>query len=204
MPEFWDIYDKDRRKTGRLHQRGLPSGEGEYNVAVHIWTISPDGQILLTLRDPRKAWGNSWESTGGACQAGEESEEAARRELREETGLHAETLYPVGSRRDDKYQMFHDSYAFFPGSPVAGRDRPAARRNLRRASRVLFRNGGNDPPRRGRAARGQPVSGLPRSAAFPVPANQEITSLSPDPLWNPGSFFAKCTISAASVKPMLL
>ncbi len=114
MPEFWDIYDKDRRKTGRLHQRGLPSGEGEYNVAVHIWTISPDGQILLTLRDPRKAWGNSWESTGGACQAGEESEEAARRELREETGLHAEKLYPVGSRRDDKYQMFHDSYAFFP------------------------------------------------------------------------------------------
>ena len=29
MPEFWDIYDKDRRKTGQLHQRGLPSGEGE-------------------------------------------------------------------------------------------------------------------------------------------------------------------------------
>ena len=30
MPEFWDVYDKDRRKTGKIQERGKPAPEGAY------------------------------------------------------------------------------------------------------------------------------------------------------------------------------
>ena len=114
MAEYWDVYDENRNKTGALHRRGDPFGPGERHMGVEIWTLDEQGRVLLTRRDLRKRFGGLWECPGGSALAGEDSRTAVRRELREETGLHAETLYPVGSRRDDKYQMFHDSYAFFP------------------------------------------------------------------------------------------
>ena len=114
MAEYWDVYDENRNKTGALHRRGDPFGPGERHLGVEIWTLDGQGRVLLTRRDLRKRFGGLWECPGGSALVGEDSRTAVRRELREETGLHAETLYPVGSRRDDKYQMFHDSYAFFP------------------------------------------------------------------------------------------
>ena len=37
MAEFWDIYDAERRLTGKLHRRGDTLPEGEYHLVVHIW-----------------------------------------------------------------------------------------------------------------------------------------------------------------------
>ena len=87
MAEFWDLYDKNRNKLGRLHERGLPISSGEYHIAVEIWVKNNRNQVLLTQRHPDKMWGSYWESTLGSVIAGEDSLTGARRELVEETGI---------------------------------------------------------------------------------------------------------------------
>ena len=114
MAEFWDLYKENREKTGKKHRRGDPLEPGNYHIVVDIWTVSPDGKLLLTKRDPQKPWGGYWECTGGACQAGEESMDAAKRELAEETGLHAANLYFLGTNKSEEKQAFYDNYAYFP------------------------------------------------------------------------------------------
>lgn len=85
--ELWDVYDADRKKTGRLHRRGNPLREGEYHLVVHIWMQNREGEFLLTKRSPDKGFPNMWESTGGSALAGDDSLTAALREVKEETGL---------------------------------------------------------------------------------------------------------------------
>lgn len=86
--ELWDVYDKDRRKTGRFHERGTPLCDGEYHLVIHIWVRNAEGKFLITKRDAEKEpFPGLWECTGGSALAGETSEEAALRETREETGL---------------------------------------------------------------------------------------------------------------------
>lgn len=87
MKEVWDIYTKDREKTGREHVRGKPLSPGDYHVVVEVWTISNDGRILLTRRHPDKQYPLLWECTGGSAVKNETSEQGAQRELEEEIGL---------------------------------------------------------------------------------------------------------------------
>ena len=85
--ELWDVYDAERRLTGRLHRRGdMLEGE-DYHLVVHAWVRRSDGRFLLTRRAANKGWPNMWECTGGSAVAGDDSLTAALRELREETGL---------------------------------------------------------------------------------------------------------------------
>lgn len=85
--ELWDVYDRNRNLTGKLHRRGDPLGKGEYHLVVHIWMLNNRGEFLLTKRSPDKGFPNMWESTGGSALAGDDSLTAAMREVREETGL---------------------------------------------------------------------------------------------------------------------
>ena len=85
-----DIYDKDRNLTGRTHVRGTPWKKGEYGLVVCVWVYDGHGRLLLTRRAPEKSFPGTWENSGGAAQAGEDSLQAITRELREETGIHAE------------------------------------------------------------------------------------------------------------------
>ena len=85
--EPWDVYDADRKRTGRTMRRGDPIPPGDYHLVVYIWTKNTEGQFLLTKRAPNKGFGNLWECTGGSAVAGEDSLTAAVREVREETGL---------------------------------------------------------------------------------------------------------------------
>ena len=85
--ELWDVYDAERRLTGRRHRRGEEMQEGDYHLAVHIWMLNSRGEFLLTKRAPNKGYPNMWESTGGSAVAGDDSLSAAQREVREETGL---------------------------------------------------------------------------------------------------------------------
>ncbi len=88
MPELFDLYDNERKALGRVHQRGVPLPKDIYHVVVSVWTINERQQILLTLRSPQKHLKpNLWESTSGSVHAGEDSMEAALRELQEETGI---------------------------------------------------------------------------------------------------------------------
>ncbi len=87
--ELWDIYDAEKKKTGRTMKRNdWHLKDGEYHLTVLGVIHRPDGRFLITRRVMTKAWAPGWwEVSGGAVQAGEESAEAVAREIREETGL---------------------------------------------------------------------------------------------------------------------
>lgn len=88
--EFNDVYDRNRKLTGRVHKRGTRWRMGEYGLVVCVWVYDGEGNILLTRRAPGKSFAGTWENSGGAALAGETSRQAIVRELFEETGLRAE------------------------------------------------------------------------------------------------------------------
>ena len=87
--ELWDIYDKNKQRTGRTMKRNdWCLKDDEYHLTVLGVVARTDGRFLITKRVMTKAWAPGWwEVSGGAAMAGEESEDAVKREVREETGL---------------------------------------------------------------------------------------------------------------------
>ena len=87
--EYWDIYDADKKRTGRTMKRNdWCLKDGEYHLSVLGVVTRPDGRYLITKRVMTTAWAPGWwEVSGGAAQAGEDSCDAVLREVREETGL---------------------------------------------------------------------------------------------------------------------
>ena len=116
--EFNDIYDRDRRRTGRLHRRGTPWRKGEYGLIVCVWVYDGKGKVLLTRRAPQKSFAGTWENSGGAAKAGESSRQAIARELFEETGIRIpqEQFELLESRRDR--DAFFDFYCVKNETPL--------------------------------------------------------------------------------------
>ncbi len=117
--EFNDIYDKDRRLTGRLHRRGDRWRKGEYGLVVCVWVYDGKGKLLLTRRAPEKSFAGTWENSGGAAKAGENSRQAIARELFEETGIRAEEaeFELLESGRDNA--AFYDYYCLRREVPLS-------------------------------------------------------------------------------------
>jgi 8-oxo-dGTP diphosphatase len=72
----------------------------ERRVAV-VFLVDPQGRVLMQHRDSHaKVSPNQWAMPGGKIEEGETPEEAARREVWEETGLTVTTLkhYVTGTR----------------------------------------------------------------------------------------------------------
>ena len=110
--ELLDIYDKNRIFTGRSIVRGEKRTADEYVLVALVWITNSRGELLITLRSPEKEhWGNYWENTGGAVQAGETSLIGCVRELMEETGISAEAseLTLIDEHREGN--AFFDTYA---------------------------------------------------------------------------------------------
>ena len=116
--EYNDIYDRNRRRTGRLHVRGTRWRRGEYGLIVCVWVYDGKGKILLTKRAPEKSFPGTWENSGGAAKAGENSRQAIARELFEETGIRAkpEDFELLDSRRDR--DAFFDFYCLKNATPL--------------------------------------------------------------------------------------
>lgn len=116
--EYWDIYDQNKQRTGRTMQRNdFTMQPGDYHLTVLGVICRPDGKFLITQRAMDKHWAPGWwEVSGGGVTAGEESADAVRREILEETGLdvsEAEGGYLFSYRREsegDNY--FVDIYRF--------------------------------------------------------------------------------------------
>ena len=87
--ELFDLYTRDRVKTGRTMVRGDKVPEGLYRLVVHVCIFDPEGRMLIQQRQPfKKGWSNMWDITVGGCAvAGDTSQDAAEREVREEIGL---------------------------------------------------------------------------------------------------------------------
>lgn len=118
--ELWDIYDSNKQRTGRTMKRNdWCLKDGEYHLTVLGVVERCDGTFLITRRVMTKAWAPGWwEVSGGAAMAGEESEDAVMREIREETGLDvskAKGGYLFTYRRDNPGEgdnYFVDVYRF--------------------------------------------------------------------------------------------
>lgn len=100
--ELWDIYDKNRQKTGWTHERGNPMKKDCYHLVVHIWIVNDKGEFLIQKRQPwKKGWPNMWDCAAAGCAIqGDNSKDAAIRETKEELGIDldinkAEILFTV-------------------------------------------------------------------------------------------------------------
>ena len=116
--EWNDIYDKDRQLTGRVHRRGTYWRHGEFGLVVCVWVYDGAGKLLMTRRAPGKSYAGTWENSGGAAKAGENSRQAIVRELYEETGIRAreEDFEFLGSDRDRN--AFYDFYCLKRAVPL--------------------------------------------------------------------------------------
>lgn len=118
--ELWDIYDRDKKKTGRTMKRNdWNMKPGEFHLTVLGVVRHTDGRYLITKRVMTKAWApGCWEVSGGAAQAGEDSLTAVKREIYEETGLDVSSFeggYVFSYQREnpeEKDNYFVDIYRF--------------------------------------------------------------------------------------------
>lgn len=87
--ELWDLYTRNREKTGETHRRGDAMPEGKYRLAVHVCIFNSKNQLLIQQRQTdKKDWPNMWDvSAAGSATAGDDSAAAAQREVLEELGL---------------------------------------------------------------------------------------------------------------------
>ena len=87
--ELWDLYTKDRERTGKTMVRGEKPPEGFYRLAVHVCIFNSRGEMLIQQRQLTTfGWPGLWDMTAsGSAIAGESSGEAAEREMREELGI---------------------------------------------------------------------------------------------------------------------
>ncbi|MCI7469738.1 MAG: NUDIX hydrolase [Lachnospiraceae bacterium] len=121
LDEIWDIYDKDKRLTGRTMKRNdWNMADGDYHLTVLGVVQRPDGRYLITKRIGTKEWApGAYEVPGGGVRAGETSEAAVRREVMEETGVDVLNATDGGFvfdyRRDnpeEKNNYFADVYKY--------------------------------------------------------------------------------------------
>ena len=91
MGELWDVYTKDRKRTGKKCVRGEQGKlrEDEFHMWVMVWIKNPEtGKYLVSQRsadkdtDPLK-----WETVAGHAISGDTSLDAALREVFEEVGI---------------------------------------------------------------------------------------------------------------------
>ena len=89
MAELWDIYDENRKKTGKIAVREKTKLElgKEYHIVVTGIIMNSNNEILISQRASHKKFGLQWECNGGSILAGETSLDGILRELREELGL---------------------------------------------------------------------------------------------------------------------
>jgi A/G-specific adenine glycosylase len=109
-------------------RRGRPA---KPSVVASVVAVRRAGRWLVRRRPPTGLLGGLWELPGGKCRPGESPVEAARRELREETGLQLGRLTFVGTVRHE-YSHFRLTLHVFSAS-LQSRD--ARRRRVREDER---------------------------------------------------------------------
>lgn len=94
--EYFDVYNKNREKTGEIVPRGgkekKKTGEKALHLSVHVCVFNEKDELLIQQRQALKSgWPFYWDlSAGGCVVAGEDSQSGAERELFEELGIRAD------------------------------------------------------------------------------------------------------------------
>lgn len=110
--EQWDLYTKDRIKTGKKINRDENVPEGYFRTVVHVAIFNSKNQMLIQQRQKdKKLWADLWDVTvGGSVIAGESSVEAAERETFEEIGYRLDLNNERPSFTIDFEEGFDDCY----------------------------------------------------------------------------------------------
>ncbi|WDV46276.1 NUDIX domain-containing protein [Clostridiaceae bacterium M8S5] len=89
--EIWDVYDKNRNKTGKTIIKGETLVQGEFHLVSFGVIKNSNGQYIISKRSLNTSHPNTWEVTGGAVGHGESSYEGVLREIKEELGIDMKT-----------------------------------------------------------------------------------------------------------------
>ena len=110
--EIWGLFKRDG--TNDEHKtmiRGEHTPEGYYHIVTDIVVQHEDGDFLLMQRDYRKHKGGQFELTCGGSAVNDESAfDAAKRELKEETGIDTDKLTLLDHEIDDSKKGFYYEY----------------------------------------------------------------------------------------------
>lgn len=102
--ELIDVLTPDGAPAGSRKPKADIHRDGDWHRAVHLWIVQRDGRVLLQKRAAVKEnWPGKWDvSVAGHVSAGEEPEDAAVRETREEIGLdmHRDHFLHIGTTRE--------------------------------------------------------------------------------------------------------
>ena len=116
MGELWDVYDSNKRKTGKIVERDIDVLEGgEYHIVVQAIIINSKNELLISKRAAHKKYGLMWEMNGGSILKGETSLEGIIRELKEELGIEVskrEALFLKYTKREKNPANFKDFWVF--------------------------------------------------------------------------------------------
>ena len=87
--EVFDIVDEDDRVIGRAGRSEVHGNPALLHRVVHVLVFDSSGRIFLQKRaEDKDVQPGKWDtSVGGHVDAGEEGEDAARREMSEELGI---------------------------------------------------------------------------------------------------------------------
>ncbi len=109
--ELIDLYDGKRNPLNKIINRLDKVKQGQYSIIVGVWVLNSKGELLTTLRDKNKSsYPNLWENTAGAVQSGENSLQAGKRELFEETGIYADEKEFIKISEVREWSVFVDNY----------------------------------------------------------------------------------------------
>ncbi|MBR5904793.1 MAG: NUDIX domain-containing protein [Alphaproteobacteria bacterium] len=90
MAEFWDVYDINGNKLNKTIQRGgkILLQDGEYHMGSAVFIIDENKNFLIQQRSfSKNLLPGKWAITGGSTVAGENAEQCAIREVKEELGI---------------------------------------------------------------------------------------------------------------------
>lgn len=105
--EAWDAYDANCQKIeGKTLLRTDKVPDGMFHIVVSVILKHTDGTYLIMQRNLQKSNGGKWDFTAiGSAKAGETAEQAAKRELAEETGITCENLQQIDQAVRDEFHM---------------------------------------------------------------------------------------------------
>ena len=108
--EIRDLYDKNKKLTGKTIYKGEKIPEGNYIIVVLTMIRNSKGEFLIQKRSKEK--NGLYGATGGHCKTGETGLQGAITEVKEEIGLDVkpEEMKLLHELREDDKQVFFELY----------------------------------------------------------------------------------------------
>lgn len=102
-----DILNSDWKRTGESEPFSIVHRDGLLHKTVHVWIVTPEGELLIQKRGPRWAYPHYWEASVGChLTSGVESIDGACSRTLYELGIHiipeeCELLFSILHPEDD-------------------------------------------------------------------------------------------------------